>query len=103
MTYSIKGKRSDQFECHGGIRYQTSFQLEGVSNKLFLMCQKQLRKNDRHVGLVHEFQSSGRMTVGAVSYMNAETRNRSIFIQAFHTFPDDQAIVKTETYFRLPA
>lgn len=101
MAYQIKGRRSDQFECHG-IRYQTTFQLEAVSTKLFRLCQRELCNDDRKVGLVHEFDSSGRMNMGAVSYMNAETRNRSVFIQAFHTFPDDQAIVKTETYFRLP-
>ncbi|MEW4455026.1 DUF2617 family protein [Bremerella sp. JC817] len=102
MAYQIKGRRSDQFECHGGIRYHTTFQLEAVSTKLFRMCQRELCNDERKVGLVHEFDSSGRMTMGAVSYMNAETRNRSVFIQAFHTFPDDNAIVKTETYFRLP-
>jgi len=102
MMHPIKGKRSDQFECHGGIRYQTSFQLEGVSQKIFRMCQAELCDEQRNEGLVHQFDSSGRMSMGAVSYMNAETRNRSVFIQAFHTFPDDNAIVKTETFFRLP-
>ena len=31
-----------------------------------------------------------------------ETRDRLLLIQAFHTFPDDCAIVKSESRFELP-
>jgi hypothetical protein len=52
--------------------------------------------------MLHTFDSSGRVSLGAISYINLETRNRSLLIQAFHTFPDDNAIVKSESVFRLP-
>jgi hypothetical protein len=39
---------------------------------------------------------------GAISYVNVETRNRSMLVQAFHTFPDDYAIVKSQSWFELP-
>ena len=42
------------------------------------------------------------MAMGALSYINVETRSRSMLIQAFHTFPDDFAIVKTQSMFKLP-
>jgi hypothetical protein len=51
---------------------------------------------------LHTFDSSGRVSLGAISYINLETRNRSLLIQAFHTFPDDNAIVKSQSVFRLP-
>ena len=53
-------------------------------------------------GLLHRFDSSGRMALGAISYVNIETRRRSMLIQAIHTFPDDYAIVKVESLFTLP-
>jgi len=37
-----------------------------------------------------------------VSYVNVEARARSLAIQAFHTFPDDHAIVKTRSVFQIP-
>ena len=52
--------------------------------------------------LVHTFDSSGRMALGALSYINVETRSRSMLVQAFHTFPDDYAIVKSQSLFQLP-
>ena len=42
------------------------------------------------------------MALGAVSFIHAETRSRSLMVQAFHTFPDDYAIVKTHSVFELP-
>ena len=41
------------------------------------------------------------MAMGAFSCIHVETRERSLLIQAFHTFPDDLAIVKTQSLFEL--
>lgn len=101
IAYQLKGRRVDKLDCHGGVGYKAEFELEPVSTKLFRMCQRELSYDPKQ-GLVHQFESSGRMNFGALSYINAETRSRSAFIQAFHTFPDDNVIVKTESYFQLP-
>ena len=37
-----------------------------------------------------------------MSYINLESRDRSLRVQAFHTFPDDYAIVKSQSVFSLP-
>jgi hypothetical protein len=42
------------------------------------------------------------MALGALSYINIESRDRNLLVQAFHTFPDDYAIVKIQTLFQLP-
>ncbi len=42
------------------------------------------------------------MALGALSYVHVESRNRRLMVQAFHTFPDDCAIVKSESVFQLP-
>ena len=52
--------------------------------------------------MLHKFDSSGRMTLGALSYINVEVRARKLLIQAFHTFPDDYAIVKSQSTILLP-
>jgi hypothetical protein len=52
--------------------------------------------------MLYTFDSSGRMAMGALSYIYLETRNRTLLVQAFHTFPDDYAIVKCQSSFQLP-
>ena len=95
-------QRSDRVECRGGIIYHTNFSLEPVAPDLFWTFQEELSHGGERQGLMHTFDSSGRIALGAVSYIYAETRTRSLLIQAFHTFPDDCAIVKCQSVFELP-
>jgi hypothetical protein len=102
LSYRLRGERSDRVECRAGIVYQMSFQLEPVAPEIFWAFQEELTRDGERNGLLCTFDSSGRMALGALSYINAELRNRSVLIQAFHTFPDDYAIVKTQSVFELP-
>ena len=102
MSYKLKGERNDHLECRGGVSYEVSFQLEPVTPEIFWTFQQELAHDGDRQGLLHTFDSSGRMALGALSYINVETRSRSMLVQAFHTFPDDFAIVKSQSLFRLP-
>ncbi|MCB9874692.1 MAG: DUF2617 family protein [Planctomycetaceae bacterium] len=102
MSYKLKGERRDRVECRGGIAYEASFQLEPVSPEVFWTFQQALAHDTERDGLFHTFESSGRMALGALSYISVETRGRSFKVQAFHTFPDDFAIVRSQSVFQLP-
>jgi hypothetical protein len=102
LSKPLKGSRTERVECKGGIGYRTHFQLESVNPDMFWMVQQQLGKGPTE-GLLHTFDASGRMALGALSYLNIETRRRSMLVQAIHTFPDDYAIVKVESLFSLPS
>lgn len=102
LSKPLKGSRTERANCKNGISYRTHFQLEPVEPDLFWMVQQQLG-NGPTEGLLHTFDASGRMALGALSYVSVETRRHSMLIQAIHTFPDDYAIVKVETLFSLNA
>ena len=102
LSYKIKGQRSDRVECRGGVTYETSFQLEPLDPELFWNFQRELAEDAQREGLLHVFNSSGRLALGAMSYVNVQTRSRSLLIQAFHTFPDDYAVVKSQSLIKLP-
>lgn len=102
MSYRLKGQRSDRVDCRGGIVYQMSFQLEPVEPEVFWTFQQELTHDGETKGMLQRFDSSGRMALGAISYINVESRTRSLLVQAFHTFPDDYAIVKSQSLFQIP-
>ena len=102
MSFKLKGERQDRLECRGGVTYQMSFQLETVSPEIFWHFQQELTQDGEREGLLYQFDASGRLAIGALSYINVETRSRSMLVQAFHTFPDDCAIVKSQSVFELP-
>ena len=102
LSHRLSGERSDRMECRGGACYQMSFQLERVAPEVFWSFQEELAAEGRKHGLLHHFGSSGRLATGALSWINLETRAKGLSVQAFHTFPDDHAIVKSQSLFELP-
>ena len=102
LSYGLKGHRTDRVECRGGACYQMSFQLEQAAPEVFWTFQRELADQGQRQGMLHRFDSGGRIALGALSYVNLEARSRSLLIQAFHTFPDDYAIVKSQSIFQLP-
>lgn len=99
LSHRLAGERSDRMECRGGVCYQTCFQLETVAADVFWGFQQELAAEGLRHGLLHRFESGGRMALGALSLITLETRATSLLVQSFHTFPDDHAIVKTQSLF----
>ncbi len=102
MSHRLKGTCTDQLECRAGIQYDVQFALEPVEKEAFWAYQKELTQAGERSGLLYCFEASGRLGLGAMSYIHLESRDRSLKIQAFHTFPDDYAIMKSQSIFTLP-
>lgn len=103
LCYSLnKGQRTDRVDCRGGVCYQTNFYLERNEPEVFWNFQQDLVGQSRRQGMLHQFNANGRLALGALSYINFEARSRSFLVQAYHTFPEDYAVVKSQSLFQLP-
>ncbi len=102
LSYKLRGQRHDRLECRGGAAYQMNFQIETVEPELFWAFQHELTRDAEQRGLLYCFNSDERLALGALSFIGVESRQRSLLVQAFHTFPDDYAIVKTQSLFEVP-
>ncbi len=102
MSHRLKGDRADQLECRGGIKYEVAFSLEPANAERFFAYQKELSLQATRQGMLHQFDSSGRWETGAISYINVESRDKIFCVQAFHTFPDDCAVLRIQSSFQLP-
>ena len=89
---------ADVLGCQASLIYasETGYRLFDETN-----CQE-LTADGQKKGMRYTFNSSGRRARGALSYIHVETRARSMLLQAFHTIPDDHAIVKSQSLFKLP-
>jgi hypothetical protein len=83
--------------------YRVEYSLESVSPDVFWTLQHELAGDAERQGIFHRFDSGGRLALGSLSYVHVESRLRTSLVQAFHTFPDYSAIVKTQSLFELPA
>ena len=100
LTHPLGAERSDKYSSHH-VNYSTTFELERVPAEIFWSFQQELSLDGETRGMLQHFDSPGRCGMDSVSYVNVETRQRSLLIQTFHTFPDDHAIVKSQSLFQL--
>lgn len=101
FSIPLRHSAGDTLPIRDGIEYKYDFELERVPAEMFWMIQKQLGESSKDHELIQVFDSSGRIAIGGLSFVHVETRQRSLHIQAIHTFPDDLALVKTESIFRI--
>lgn len=100
----LSGQEHREVHFRRGVQYEVDFQLDKVKPEVFWNLQEQMASTatDRQ-GFLYEFTPGGRMALGAMSYVHFETRRRRVLVQAMHTFPDDYAIVKTQSTIILPS
>ena len=98
----LRSRHQDKLKCRGGVSYEVTFELESVNPEIFWSFQQELANSGKQHGMVHQFDSNGRIEMGALSFISATTLDQSLTIQSFHTFPEDHALVKVESVFRLP-
>ncbi|MEN0110789.1 MAG: DUF2617 family protein [Planctomycetota bacterium] len=118
MSQRVGAEATEAVRCRGGVTYEVTFALESATpealaayGREFELMALQTSQSElasdadaAPTGLLHRFQSSGRsgVTLDAVSYVDVQARDRSLRVRAIHTFPDDHAIVRSESHFRLP-
>jgi hypothetical protein len=64
--------------------------------------QKELTLQATRKGMLQQFEAGGRLEMGALSYVSIESRDKTFRVQAFHTFPDDRALLKIQSWYRIP-
>lgn len=100
FSHPLRDTKKESVDYGEGIHYEYEFTLERVPAEMFWMIQKQLGDSRKNHELIHEFDSSGRIAIGGLSFVHVDTRLKSLHIQAIHTFPDDLALLKSESTFK---
>lgn len=103
LSHPIGVVRQNVLNVRGLVNYQTEVQLETVPPKTFAVIADQLDSRVECEGLVHRFESNGRVAFGALSYINVQSFRSRVTVRSFHTFPDTCAVLKTESRFSLNA
>jgi hypothetical protein len=87
----LRNERSTALRPGGETEYQSCFEVERVDPEVFAhLCDEMTLDADRGV-LFHRFTPS--------NHVHIESRVRGLSVQAFHSFPDERAIVRTQSLF----
>ncbi len=102
IRHRMRGEHSDAVSAGRGITYQTSFQVETLPPELFLQVHDEIVNDGGKRGLLHNFRPHHRMALAPLGYVSIEARNGCLFFTAFHTFPDEFTVIKTQSLIEMP-
>jgi len=97
LHYRMRGEHSATYACGHGITYQLSFQVETLAPEIFRHVHDEILADGGKRGILHNFQPNHRLTIAPLSYASVETRPGCLFVSAFHTFPAENTVIKSQT------
>ncbi len=95
--FQFRGQRSHKCTLSRGLSYMTDFQIEKMSPNLYRKSHMDLERFARNRGMFVRFP---KMAVGGLepfSYIDFEARPEELHLHAFHAFPDQVTIIKTQS------
>ena len=101
LNRKLKGCRDETYELDSGAKYHLSFQVERLPPDVFLNLHEELLQDCQRAPIGHSFVAANRLSPAALSFVQTDVWQRSLLIHAFHTFPEDCAIVKSQSLFEL--
>ena len=97
----LKGCRTETVEFESGLRYDVCCTLERLSLSVFLRQHEELVADGAKASLFAEFPGLNRFSPGPISLVRTEVCRHSMIVHAFHTFPEQLAVVKTQSLVEL--
>ena len=99
LDYRLRGNRDHTFAFDHGVKYHASFQLERLNRDVFASLHDELLSDCNRVKLAHCFPSENRLSPGPLGLLQTDVSADSLLIHSFHTFPENSAVVKTQSLF----
>lgn len=97
LSYRLRGEHAGKFQCCNNIVYQTSFQVETLPEEIFLHVHDEILADGAKRGILHNFQPNHRLAIAPLGYVVVEPRHSCLHVATFHTFPEENTIVKSQT------
>jgi hypothetical protein len=97
LNYRMRGEHCGKLACGHGICYQMSFQVETLPPEIFAHVHDEILADGNKHGLLHNFQPTHRLALAPLGYVAVESRPNCLLLSAFHTFPAEHTIVKSQS------
>lgn len=97
LSRRMRGEHNHSLTCAHGITYQVNFQVEVLPPEIFLHVHDEILADGGKRGLLFNFQPHHRLSLAPLGFITVEARSGCLFLSAFHTFPDEYTVVKTQS------
>jgi len=97
LHHRVRGEHADSVPCAGGVHYQMSFQVEVLPQETFLHVHDEILADGGKRGLLYNFQPNHRLSLAPLGFVTVEAGARCLILTSFHTFPDENTVVKSQS------
>jgi hypothetical protein len=95
----IRRERSVSLRPGEVVDYQTCFDVERVDPEVFAHLSDEMVLDAVRGRLFHRFAPANRMAAAPISHIHVEARVKGLSVNAFHSFPEECAIIRTQSLF----
>jgi hypothetical protein len=99
VGHRLGGSKDWTFNMARGLMVHFSAHVEAVDAEIFRNLDQELSLDARSASLTHRFPGGHRLSPSPLSVVQIETLPRGVMIHAFHTFPEDYAVLRTQSLY----
>ncbi|MBU0640504.1 MAG: DUF2617 family protein [Planctomycetes bacterium] len=100
--FRLKGERDHDRRSADGWSYMVSSQVETMDEALYKSVHSDLVRHATKRGWFHEYDQWSDGDLMPFTYIDHEARDREFHIHAFHSYPLERTLIKTQSIFELP-
>ena len=101
--FACRGEKTHTISWHNGLTYTMSLQVERLMGSQYGRCHADLVRFGGKRGLFHAFDELAAASgLPPFTYVDYQPRKRELLVQTYHAFPEESAMVKTQTLIEMP-
>ena len=97
IRHRFEGERRGSIAPIAGVSYQMSSQIEILPPEIFRHVHEEILTDGLKRGLLHRHSPHHRLSLTPLGFITVESWKHTLSINTFHTFPNDCAVVKTQS------
>jgi hypothetical protein len=97
----LKHERSAELRPGSSVEFHTCFEVERVDAEVFGHLCQEATSDSAPNGMFHSFRPTNRLSPPPISHIHIDSNSRSLSIHVFHSFPDERAIVRTQSRYEI--
>jgi hypothetical protein len=101
--FRMKGERDAERRTSDGWQYMVSSQIEVMADPLYKSVHNDLIRHAAKRGWHYAYDQWADGELSPFTYIDYEARDREFHVHAFHAFPQECTLVKTQSIFELPS
>jgi hypothetical protein len=101
LEMPFRNERDHERKRSGGINYMMNFQVESMSPAVYSKTHHELARLGARRGLFVPFPMWMARSLTPFTYIDYDARPNELHVFAFHAFPEDLTIIKTQSIFEI--